>query len=269
MESEPLTRSLSSYLPSLLGESESPLSSYLPSFLGGSEDPPVPEQDLLGESALPKEAVLPSGTLTGRLLAQNSAKPMELNALKGIPIETDDFSGALLFIHRPSPEPDNWPYRQGFSGKERCWEFRLQGKFKTDPGQVYFGAELTQSVGLSWTAMITVNWMLAIATTLASARGVHFDYALEMTELDNGEIVRPHYSFPLIAADVVLRTPDGQSPPPLTGHFEKMSLEEIHRFLSLGALQFTSGLAWVLRDFYWSAMCAIVSLSPSVTRSSC
>lgn len=160
---------------------------------------------------------------------------LQINSTEGIPFETDFFSGHILFMHRPDPEPESWAWREFFEGKARCWEFRLQGKFKTNPGEMYFAAELSEPMSIGWASIMTMQAILSFASMLASIKGIVFDYNWYLTKLDNGDILRPHFTFPLVAADVVVRTPAGQQPPLISAPLETTPLaDKIATTLNVG-----------------------------------
>eukprot|EP00930_Biecheleria_cincta_P100553 TRINITY_DN92169_c0_g1_i1.p1 TRINITY_DN92169_c0_g1~~TRINITY_DN92169_c0_g1_i1.p1 ORF type:complete len:381 (-),score=36.74 TRINITY_DN92169_c0_g1_i1:125-1234(-) len=151
---------------------------------------------------------------------------LQINSTEGVEFENDLFSGRILFMHRPDPEPERWTWRERFEGKTRCWEFRLQGTFKTDPGEMYFAAELSEPMSIGWASIITMKAILNFAYMLASIRGIDFDYNWYLTEFDNGDVLRPHFTFPLIAADIAVRTPAGEKPPLITAPLEATPLAD-------------------------------------------
>eukprot|EP00930_Biecheleria_cincta_P095271 TRINITY_DN8724_c0_g1_i4.p1 TRINITY_DN8724_c0_g1~~TRINITY_DN8724_c0_g1_i4.p1 ORF type:complete len:331 (+),score=65.08 TRINITY_DN8724_c0_g1_i4:44-1036(+) len=153
--------------------------------------------------------------------------PLEVNSAEGVPIDTADFTGKILFIHRPQPAQEDWPYKQHFEGKARQWELRLQGRFKTEPGDsLWFGAELPDPVELGWAARGAVTLILNLASKLSALRGVQFDYNLDWTDLGGGDEHRPHFTYPLLGADAVIQTPAGKTPPILSEPLAKMSMAE-------------------------------------------
>lgn len=151
---------------------------------------------------------------------------LQINSTEGIPLETDLFSGRILFMHRPDPEPESWAWKELFEGKARCWEFRLQGKFKTDPGEMYFAAELSEPMSIGWASIVTMQAILNFAYMLASIKGIAFYYNWYLTELDNEDMLRPHFTFPLVAADIVVRTPAGEQPPLISAPLEATPLAD-------------------------------------------
>lgn len=150
----------------------------------------------------------------------SEGKIIQVNSLDGIPFETDVFSGQVLFLQRPTPEPfhDNWPYAKHFRPIQRRWEMRCQGKFKklVDAEGVYFGAEFKHDTSLSWSKLQVAKWVLKMAEMLAAAKGVWFHHALALTRTQDGSMVLPHYVSPMCAAEALYATPPGEEPPPIT-----------------------------------------------------
>jgi len=153
--------------------------------------------------------------------------PLEINASEGTPFECPFFRGQVLLLNRLDPEPAGFLYHKHFKERKRRFEFRLQGKFLKDPGdQIFFGVELSEPVGLGPALRVTVNWIMSVVHILCSARGVTYSYSLELQELPDGSIVRPHLAFPMYAADAIIATPPGLAPPPLTETIDQMTLQE-------------------------------------------
>mmetsp|Transcript_94739 Transcript_94739/g.277123 ORF Transcript_94739/g.277123 Transcript_94739/m.277123 type:complete len:339 (-) Transcript_94739:118-1134(-) len=158
---------------------------------------------------------------------QEQSVPLEVNALEGIPFESPGFRGQVLLLNRPDPEEPSWPYYKHFQDKMRRFEFRLQGVFLVEPGDdIFFGVELTEAAPLGPALRMTANWILGVVSLLCSARGVSYSYNLELQELPNGDVLRPHLAFPIVAADAILATPSGERPPPLTEAIAAMPLQE-------------------------------------------
>jgi len=154
-----------------------------------------------------------------------------VSAPEGIPFRCASFEGHVLFLNRPHPEPkgDGWPYAKHFVGKARRFELRLQGRFLSDPGSaedVFFGIELTKVVGMSWALRSTANWIMSVVSLLCAARGVSYSYSLDIAHLPDGDVLRPHLAFPLVAADVVAATPSGEQPPPLSEPRNPMTMAQ-------------------------------------------
>mmetsp|Transcript_104183 Transcript_104183/g.185066 ORF Transcript_104183/g.185066 Transcript_104183/m.185066 type:complete len:382 (+) Transcript_104183:34-1179(+) len=156
--------------------------------------------------------------------------PLEVNAPEVVDFENRFFSGRLLFLHQHEDLDEastmHPAHREHFAGRARCWELRLQGTFKVPPEEAYFGIEMAEPVGLSWARQQTAEWMVGFASMLSSARGVAFEHCLELETLENGDVLRPHFAYPLHAADVVIRTPVGEQPPSLLEGLPKMDLAE-------------------------------------------
>lgn len=143
---------------------------------------------------------------------------IDVNSKAGIPFESEFFVGEMLFLQRPTPEPDHnhWPYAKHFSPTLRRWEMRCQGRFKKDPGEVFFGAEMPREVNLTWSKQMMANWVLKVAKVLAAAKGVWFDYSFKLVRLSDGDVIRPHYVSPMCAAEALSVTPAGDTPPAIT-----------------------------------------------------
>lgn len=151
-----------------------------------------------------------------KLYANDVPRQLEVNAPVGTPFENDVFVGESLFLHRPYPEQgDDWQYAEHFRGASRRWELRFQGVFKTDPGEVFFGAELAQGIagGLQHTAF---KWFLKFLIQIASFRGVSSHSSFEFTTREDGSEVRPHFVVPLFSAQAIQVTPKGKPPPSIT-----------------------------------------------------
>lgn len=153
---------------------------------------------------------------------------IDVNSPTGIPFESEFMEGTLLFLQRPTPEPcdDNWPYAKHFRPSQRRWELRCQGRFKKHPGQMFFGAEMHGEVALTWSKQMLASWVLKVAKMLAAAKGVYFDHCFYLTELKNGDTIRPHYVSPINAAEALLSTPAGEKPPDITESIDWMPLVE-------------------------------------------
>lgn len=156
--------------------------------------------------------------------------PLEVNASEGIPFESPGFRGRVLLLNRPDEENPDWPYKKHFEGKQRRFEFRLQGVFTEDPGDnIFFGVEMAQVVGLGTALRLTANWIMNVVSILCAARGISYSYNLELQEWPNGDILRPYLAFPIVAADAIIVTPPGEAPPPLTEALDPVPLQEKRR----------------------------------------
>lgn len=162
-----------------------------------------------------------------RLLAHElSVEPVQVNAARGTSFENEFVRGQVLFLHKPWPEPESYPYSEHLASKARRFELRCQLSFKKEPGEVYFGSEMEEDVQLSWTTRRVAHWVLGVCQMLAHAKGVWLTYRFDMEELSNGDIVRPHCAIPMIAADGVVVTPSGQTPPSITDPVPETPLSE-------------------------------------------
>jgi len=154
--------------------------------------------------------------------------PIEVSAPQGTPVDNKFFRGQVLFLHRPPTEPahGDWPYAKHFTGKKRRAEFRLQGVFKADPGDLFFGMELQENTTLNWSLKVTMDWVLSVIGILTAARGGTFSYNIELKKLPDGDIIRPFSAFPLVTGESVTVTPAREVPPPLTSTFDASPLDE-------------------------------------------
>lgn len=78
-------------------------------------------------------------------------RPTQWNASTPTEFESDNFKGRLVVLHRPvssytNAESGEYPYKQHFHGRKRLWEWRIQGRFKRQPGVLYAGIELEEYV---------------------------------------------------------------------------------------------------------------------------
>lgn len=187
---------------------------------------------------------------------------MQVNHPDGVPFKSSGFRGRLLFLHRAdedlpacpaeiprgaTPEAtggdgagsaseggsvssfDGAHYAEHFRPRERRFELRVQGVFTIDPGDpdgLFFAAELAETVGLRPVMESAVSWLLSIARMLSTARGVVFACNQELSEGPDGDILRPHIAFPMLAADAIVVTEPGEEPPPITESLEKTPLAE-------------------------------------------
>jgi len=194
---------------------------------------------------------------------------IDYDVVEVIPIDCDEFSGSFLFLQRPEKEDDNHPCMRYFKGKRRLFEWRVQGVFKRDPGDLYFAAEFLETPSLSWTMGLTVSWLLSIASMLSAARGVWFNYSLEKIQQADGSCIRPHLAYPMIAADGIYKTPSHETPPDIAGVFQNTSLSERqaitldteHTFTFIYYSQYVNFRNWEFRNLPlgWSS-----SLQPFV-----
>mmetsp|Transcript_94524 Transcript_94524/g.300005 ORF Transcript_94524/g.300005 Transcript_94524/m.300005 type:complete len:338 (-) Transcript_94524:155-1168(-) len=153
--------------------------------------------------------------------------PLEVNSSDGIPFESPGFRGRVLLLNRPDPETPDWSYHKHFEDKMRRFEFRLQGVFLKEPGDnLYFGVELAKAAHLGYALRMTANWILSVLSILCAARGISYVYDLDFRKLPNGDVVRPHLAFPVVAADAIIRTPCGEVPPPITKAIQAVPQQE-------------------------------------------
>eukprot|EP00164_Ancoracysta_twista_P001102 GFYU01001444.1.p1 GENE.GFYU01001444.1~~GFYU01001444.1.p1 ORF type:complete len:473 (+),score=122.23 GFYU01001444.1:94-1512(+) len=116
--------------------------------------------------------------------------------------ENDMFKGRILFMSRT----DTAEY---FDGRLRKFEVQLQGKFKKAfDGILYMGGEVEHPLQLSSGKRLLCNLMLKFVKTFRS--DTHYSFGDPAT----GEYA--HIAFPLAQTmDVVIVTPDGETPPEL------------------------------------------------------
>lgn len=152
--------------------------------------------------------------------------PMEVNGVRGQRFENSFVQGEILFLQRPDPERNGWAHQSYFAAKSRRFEMRCQLAFKQDPGDVFFAAEFAHPTPLTWTTRSIANWVVSVFQMLSAAKGVWFTYALDRTQLPNGDSMRPHCAFPIIATEAVCVTPYGETPPPITEPLPESTLAE-------------------------------------------
>lgn len=198
-------------------------------FLNGSRSIQLDGRKVAGQEPLKGAGKIdmPTARLFLSKDANEKGDCIEVNSATGIPFESKYFVGKMLFLQRPTPEPahDDWPYAKHFRPTARRWEMRVQGRFKEDPGDVYFGAEMPRDVSLSWQKQMLANWALKVARMLAAAKGVWFDYSFKLEKLDS-DVVLPHYVSPMSAAEALYVTPAGEEPPDITGSIAWNPLKE-------------------------------------------
>lgn len=113
-----------------------------------------------------------------------------------------------------------------FEGKERRFEFRLQGRLKTDADQIFFGAEFHEPIEITRILRSSMKIGIPLVKSLNATRGVWFHNCPEHRQLSNDDEERQHFVWPLFAADVLIQTPAGQTPPDLTESFESTPIHE-------------------------------------------
>lgn len=148
---------------------------------------------------------------------------LEINPPTPIPIETEDFVGRILFIHRPVPEPDTWTYKELFAGKQRFCQMAAQGRFKTDPGQdLYLSAEVPQATPLDSNPIRkkAAQLVMKFTSKLMELRGGKFHHNLEWQKFPDSDVLRPHCTIAVRDVDYLVQTPPGEEPPSLLSAFE-------------------------------------------------
>lgn len=154
---------------------------------------------------------------------------IEPNALRGTPFHNSAFCGEVLFLNVPYPPApdDKWAYAEHFRTKQRRFEFRLQGTFLVDPGEdVFFGIEFTDHICLSPTLRLSASWLMTVVKTLCAARGITCSYSFDKQTLPDNDELHPHLAFPIHAADTIIATPPGETPPDLSQSLTQMSFAE-------------------------------------------
>lgn len=189
-----------------------------------SSVPPGPSPYLHGLGRLLAAHVFSSDSLTERGLE------LPINTAQPTRVDNDEISGHILFLHRPEPgtEGDS-PYAEHFRSKKRRFELRLQGRFKTKAEQIYFGGELAAPTELSWTTRSMATAMISVVNGLSAVRGVWLHCCPQETvhgasEGPDQNVERQHLVWPLLAADTLIVTPEGETPPLLTLPFDKTPL---------------------------------------------
>jgi len=154
--------------------------------------------------------------------AQFSPVPVETPS--PVEFELDNFKGICMFLHRPAWSYDNpdteisYPYKQLFHGRRRLWEWRLQGKFKQRPGQLYVGIELEDYVPVNFATRSLMRGILPLIQSAIQCKLVHH----EIGDPDDAS-VHPAVVAPIWAVDNTLvhddpkDAPDIQNPTALPG----------------------------------------------------
>mmetsp|Transcript_32368 Transcript_32368/g.60931 ORF Transcript_32368/g.60931 Transcript_32368/m.60931 type:complete len:302 (+) Transcript_32368:46-951(+) len=148
---------------------------------------------------------------------------LEINPSEPVPIETEDFVGRILFVHRPTPEPEDWSHKEMFRGKQRNFQFRFQVRFKTDPGQdLYLAAEVPRATPMEAFRKKAATLVMKFATKLTEMRGGNAYFNLDWQKFPDSDVLRPHTTIPIRAADYLVQTPAGEEPPSLMGVMDTM-----------------------------------------------
>lgn len=142
--------------------------------------------------------------------------PFKVNAAKGHKFENEFFRGEILFLHRLEKwrcaDTTGEAWQSHFEGRNRQYEFRLQGCFKKEMEQAFISGEVRHPLDIGWTMAMTIRTLISFALAVARARGASITYNIEAQQ-DNGRNVWPYISSPLAAANALVRTPAGQDPP--------------------------------------------------------
>jgi len=146
----------------------------------------------------------------------------------GVPFENDQIRGQIIFIQRPHPEPEDgqWAYAEQFATKSRRFELRMQGVLKIEVDEIFFGAELQEPTPIGFMLSAAVSVISAIVNSLSAARGVWNHTCPEHVVHENGDEERQHLVWPLFAADALICTPAGETPPDITKPIEETPLAE-------------------------------------------
>mmetsp|Transcript_40004 Transcript_40004/g.89827 ORF Transcript_40004/g.89827 Transcript_40004/m.89827 type:complete len:417 (-) Transcript_40004:251-1501(-) len=154
---------------------------------------------------------------------KSQSNGLPINSPQPTSLETDGFSGKILFLHRlhESDETAN-PYAEHFGKRKRCFELRIQGKFTREVSDLFLTMEWPKEVQLGTALRFTVGWLMGVGNLLSKARGVDISY-----QLDPGvEDCVQHIGWPLKGADTIVATPDGEEPPDLTKSFKDTKAAE-------------------------------------------
>lgn len=149
---------------------------------------------------------------------------LEVNPLTGpIPVETEDFVGRLLLLQRPDPEPEEWTYKELFRGKLRNVQFRLQGRFKTEPGkEMFMSIQAPREVLLDSIRKKAASLSLNFINKMVQRTGGELNYNVDWKKFPDSDILQPHLTMPLCSLDVLIQTPHGEEPPSLTTPMERV-----------------------------------------------
>jgi len=148
---------------------------------------------------------------------EGSQRPVPLNALEPTEFELGNFQGRCMFLHRPAGSYDNsateasYPYKPHFHGRKRLWEWRLQGRFKRRPRQLYCGIELEEYVPVNFATRTLMRGILPLVQGALQCKLVHH----EVGRPDDPSL-RPTVVAPVWAADNTLVHEDPGEAPELT-----------------------------------------------------
>ncbi|OQR99047.1 hypothetical protein ACHHYP_07407 [Achlya hypogyna] len=143
----------------------------------------------------------------GQAIVPNADTPFEF--------ENEFFKGKILFLLQSKQPSPKW--HSLFRGRRRLFWIQLQGQFKQEPrGLVYIGGEVSDKLRLGLLASTMCRVILSVLNLLVA--GLHYCfgrmYPIDVNSRSDEEVA--HISFPLHSSvDEFLRTPQGQTPPPL------------------------------------------------------
>lgn len=159
--------------------------------------------------------------LSESTLTDKSVDPLEqqfrvdVNGECAFEFENEFFSGSVIVLHRP---PDDYKgpnrYKNFFSGKKRRWELRWQGKFRGRlSSPVVFGAEILASRAPrhSFASRAFLSLLFKFSASLARNRGA--DLYTNMVGDKDPELSINYFHFPIYTSDLILGTPEGETPP--------------------------------------------------------
>lgn len=154
---------------------------------------------------------------------------MDVNGESAFEFENEFFSGSVIVLHR-APDDYKGPYRYKnfFSGKKRRWELRWQGKFKTPlTAPVVFGAEILASKAPrhSFASRAFLSLLFKFSASLARNRGA--DLYTNMVSDKDSELNIKYFHFPIHTSDLILGTPEGETPPSIASD-SALSATEVH-----------------------------------------
>jgi hypothetical protein len=142
-----------------------------------------------------------------------------------VPLDTPVFQGHALFILKPDKPSDDPLYSKAiFEGKQRKFEVQIQGRFRKKPtGTVFIGGEITEGpMALGLVTKSLCNMLLAFCRRMNGL--MHYSFG------DGGNVELPHIVFPLYTSvDKFVKTPEGQTPPPMGKLFDEPDKERSKR----------------------------------------
>jgi len=140
-----------------------------------------------------------------------------LNSQDSFPVETELFSGRLLFIIRPSGDPakiDPYWNEKIFSKKKRRVIMQLQGKLKYKPtGTLFAGMEISEPMKLGLIANGLCNIILKMTKSFNPA--IHYSFG---STDEKACICFPASTF----FENLVVTPPGKKPPEMGTEFEEL-----------------------------------------------